>query len=585
MVLAAKDRLEPDFGQRRMDRTFKAVSISTKPGTSTVGLPASASISLAVAMLASPDISGCRSEGQCLIPRPQPPTFIMFELFRRHRTSVMVIIVIVMIAFTVWGAWRFDKDVQQRALPSDYAMTVYGKDYTIAEASKVARSLQFAMQHLSMFDLYIKLSTLGPKDGGFGQEKMIGTVLTLRHVLNEMGIRASDKEAVEALKQLPSLQANGQFDQSQAQRMEEMAGMYGMTQEDLLDIMRLKIGLNKLEEVVGKNYTSSTLAAEKQYASNQQTLKVSTITFNTDDYKKDIKISDEDIKKAYEEGKENYKSAEKRAVKYVFFESPKTADLEKVPLEQRERQKSDFAARVNKFSETVLAKGREANLDAIAKELKEKVETVAAFARDAAPEALKTESALVTAIFELPKTQPVSDAIKTDKGYYVFAVSAIEEPKQQELAEVKDKIKDNLTSQKAAEARSKAVNDVRDFIVAGLKDKKKIEDLVKEKKLTLTPVADLSKSTPAADVPNASQLADAAAKTAVGQISQAVDTEKGTVLVFVNAKELRKSDSAAAQRKQQADSLASQERDGLFNAWFARKIEEAAIKSAVREAA
>jgi hypothetical protein len=267
-------------------------------------------------------------------------------------------------------------------------------------------------------------------------------------------------------------------------------------------------------------------------------------------------------------------------VKHVFFETPK--DLDKKPLEERQKLQKAVSDRLNAFTEKALAAGREANLEKLAAELKEKVETIAAFEQATPPEALKTEAALVEAIFSQPKTQPVSDAVKTDKGWYVFTVSAIEEPKQQDLAAVKDKVKDGIIAKKAAEARSKAVNEVRDFIASGLKDKKKIEDLVKEKKLTLSPVTDLDAATPAPNVPNSTQIAAEAAKTGVGQISQAVDTDKGTVLVYVNAKELRKSDNAASLRKQQADSLADREGEGVFQAWFAKKVEEARIETPVR---
>ena len=54
------------------------------------------------------------------------------------------------------------------------------------------------------------------------------------------------------------------------------------------------------------------------------------------------------------------------------------------------------------------------------------------------------------------------------------------------------------------------------------------------------------------------------------------------MLVFVNAKELRKSDNAASVRKQQADSLANREGEGVFEAWFAKKVEEARIEMPVR---
>ncbi len=511
----------------------------------------------------------------------------MLHFFRRHRGAFLITLtIVIIISFSVFGAWRFDKDVEARALPTDHAMTVYGKDYTIAEASKVSRSLRFSMQHLQMYDLYFKLMGLGPKDAGGDELGMIGTVLALRHVLDEAGVRASDKEALEALQQLPSLMPNGQFDAAQGRRLEETAGMYGMTGADLLDIMRLKIGLTKLEELVGKNYAASTIAAEKQYVSSQQILKVSTISFNTDDFKKDIKVTDDEIKKSYEETKENLKTAEKRAVKYVFFETPK--DQDKIPLEEREKAKKALSDRVNNFSDAARKAGRSGDLDQIAKDLKEKVLSVPAFEQESPPEALKGESTLLKAVFELAtKAQPVSDTVKTEKGWYIFSVPVVEEPKQKELAAVKDEIKEKLITQKATEARTKAVNEIRDFIVAELKDKKKIEDLAKEKKLVLSAVTAINNASPppATEVPNAPQIAQAAAKTAVGEISQAVDTEKGNLLVFVNAKELYKSDSAAAVRKQQADSVSSKEREGLFQAWFARKLEEAAIKSAVRDAA
>ena len=107
-------------------------------------------------------------------------------------------------------------------------------------------------------------------------------------------------------------------------------------------------------------------------------------------------------------------------------------------------------------------------------------------------------------------------------------------------------------------------------------------NVVKEKKLTLAPVIELDAATPAPNIPNSAQIAREAQKTGVGQISQAVDTDKGTVLVFVNAKELRKSDNAASVRKQQADSLANREGEGVFEAWFAKKVEEARIEMPVR---
>ncbi|OYW73146.1 MAG: hypothetical protein B7Z37_22700, partial [Verrucomicrobia bacterium 12-59-8] len=159
----------------------------------------------------------------------------------------------------------------------------------------------------------------------------------------------------------------------------------------------------------------------------------------------------------------------------------------------------------------------------------------------------------------------------------VFDVTKFEEPKQQTLAEVTGKIKEVLVGQKADEARSKAVNEARLALSEGLKAGKKIEDLVKEKKLTLEPLPDIDTANPPQEVPNGFEIAQEAAKTAVGSISRAVDFDKGTLLVYVSAKELRKRPDAVEVRKNQLNDLTNRERRSLFQAWFKKQHEAARV--------
>jgi parvulin-like peptidyl-prolyl isomerase len=190
---------------------------------------------------------------------------------------------------------------------------------------------------------------------------------------------------------------------------------------------------------------------------------------------------------------------------------------------------------------------------------------------------------LLKAVFALNQEhRPISDPVKGSKGYYIFTVSKIEEAKQQDLAAVKDKVKEVLTAQKAQEALSKAVNDARTALQEGLKAGKKIDDLAKDKKLTLAPVKEFTIAEPPTDLPNAQQLGREAEKTAAGEVTKAVDTDTGATLVFVAARELRKRDDSAALRKNTEDRNASQERSLLFNAWFAGKRKEAAVRMQVK---
>jgi len=160
----------------------------------------------------------------------------------------------------------------------------------------------------------------------------------------------------------------------------------------------------------------------------------------------------------------------------------------------------------------------------------------------------------------------------------------VEEPKQQDLAAVKDKVKETLVAQKAQEILSKAVNDARTAIEDGLKAGKKIDDVVKEKKLTLTPQTELDVSQPPPELENGYQIAREAEHTPAGAITKAIDTDKGATLVYVHAKELRKREDSSTLRKNTEDSSARMERMRIFNAWFNRKRQEAKVKLRVEMA-
>jgi hypothetical protein len=497
----------------------------------------------------------------------------MLEFFRRHRGAFLITLTIsIIISMFYYGVSQTTANHEKKMLVTDVALTVFGKDYTVADVQRAQRSVQFTQYYLQADELSSILSII-PSSGGLDA---FANFFVARHMMEELGIRPSNAEARAALDKLPALQNNGKLDVSRGQMLEQLASSMGFDSEALLDIMKDIVGLRKLQELVTRNYTASPLAAEKQYASSYQTFKGSKITFETETFKKAATVTDDEIKKYYEEKKEEYKTVEKRAVSYVFFENAK--DLDKKPLEERQKAQNAIVQRVNAFNDLTV-KGHKSFADA-AKETKEKVETVPAFAQGSPPDSLKSESDLVEQIFARPKdSKAPAEAAEGIKGWYVFDVTQIEEPKQQTLAEVTDKIKEVLLGQKADEARTKAVNEARQALSEGLKAGKKIDELVKAQKLTLEPLPDIDIANPPQEVPNSFYIAQEAAMTAVGSVSHAVDVDNGkaTVLVYVSAKELRKRPDAAELRKNQVESISDQERRSLFQAWFKKQHEAAHI--------
>jgi hypothetical protein len=496
----------------------------------------------------------------------------MLEFFRKHKGAFLITLtVIIIISFSIWGGWKGTQEDPYNA--NARAFTVYGKDYTIAEAQRMNRYME-PIRMLQMFDLYIGLMSIARDESG-EQPDFILNMLVLRHEMKKAGIHPGDSEARAELEKLPALQENGKFSLQRAQMMEQNLGYMGMNGQDLLEIMKLKLGLEALQNLVGKNYVPSPFIVEKNYANQYQTVKLSTISFLLEDFKKNAQVTDEEIKKYFDENKDTFKTPERRAVSYVFFEDPK--DLDKLPLEERQKTQQAAVQKIITFSEAVTEDG--AQFAKVAAEQKVPVQTLPLFARDAAPEAIKAEADLINAIFH--STKPVgaaSDPVKGSKGYYIVTVTQIEEPKPQELAAVRDKVKETLVNQKATEALGKAVNDARTALAEGLKAGKKIEELAKEKNLTLSPVTDFDPASPPEAVPNAYKIAPQAQETAPGELSPVIDTDDGAMLVFVHAKELRKRDDSAALRKNSEETAARQARDRLFSAWFSRKRDEAGIR-------
>ena len=500
----------------------------------------------------------------------------MLEFFRRHRGAfLMVLTVIIILSFSVWGGWKkgrggFLDD------PTATAFTIYGKDYSRSEMERHMRYMRLAYM-MGMYDLPQQLSMVSRKYQTNSEVPLdfVFNLIVLRREMEHNGIAVSDAEAKAELQRLPSLQNNGVYDAARASQLEDNLGSMGFRGPDMLEIVKDKVGLDKLRALVAGNVSPSPLAVSKAYANQYQTVKASTITFALEEFKKKAQVTDAEIKKYYDEKKDSFKTPEKRAVSYVFFEEPK--DLDKLDADKRAKAQNEFGKKVNEFNEATL-KPR-AKLEVIAAGLKMKVEVLAAFAQDSPPDAIKAENDLVSAIFfHDPSSRPISDPVKGTKGYYIFTVLKRDEPKQQELKEVTDKIKATLVAQKSQETMLKAANDAREALVAGLKAGKKIADLVKEKKLTLADLPEFSPGSPSPDMKVGREITTAAEKLPAGQISTPVESDTGAVLVYVNAKELRKRDDSATLKQNVQESIVFREQFEVFKAWFEKKRDDSKLK-------
>ena len=483
----------------------------------------------------------------------------MLEFLRRQTKPIMITLAVtIIIAFTFWGGSMKTGARGERGAGSDEtAFTIYGHEYSFADKARIERNFELA-RNMQMFEFLQAL--MGASRKYMTQDQMpfdlTLNLLVLRRELERNGIHASDADAKAEFKKLRAFRnpATGEFDAAQAEAFEKTLGSYGMKTEDVYELLRDWVGLRKLQKLVSGNYVESSHLTAKFYAATYQTIKAASISFPLDDFKKTAKVGDDEIKKYYDQKKDEFKSTEKRAVSYVFLAKPrdeeKKDDKDKKPVSDEERRKreNEFSKKVNDFSLATIAK--DAKFEAIAKEFKEELKTLPLFAQDAPPDMLKEESGVVTEIFRNdPATHPISDPVEGKNGYFVFSVTKVEAPKQQELKEVETKFK------------------------AG----KKFDDVVKEKKLEAKALPEFSPADPPKELENVRMIAGYTEKTAAGKFTEPLTNEKGVMLVYVISKELRKRDDSAKLKEELVHGFGEYSQGAIFHAWFEKRKDEAGI--------
>ena len=511
----------------------------------------------------------------------------MLEFLRRHhKTFWIVVTAVVIIAFTFFGSFNKTGNRGGRTA-DDTAIAIYDHEYSYAEIGRLQRNYRvaaglmlpgseryYASDLVNIVNQFRKQEDGRPLEIGGAPLDFAVNLLVLREELEKNGIRASDAEVKERFKTLSVFQTEGQFDAAKAEAFEGNLGSFGMNVNDVYELLRDWIGYQKLQQLVSGNVVATPDMSNQFYSATRQTIKASSIPFVLESFKKDAQVSDEEIKKYYEEKKEDYKTPEQRAVSYVFFENPK--DLDKLPPNDRMTRNNEFGKKVQDFAVESLAEG--ANFDELAKKFVVEVKKAPAFSFGDMPEDMKKNMTLAFEIFRNnPQTHPVSDAVKAETGYYFFKVTEIKAPQQLELKDAQGKIKETLITQKAQEAMSKAANDARKKLADAIKAGKKFEDAAKEAGLAPQTLPEFSPMEPLKDISNGDKIAGETQKTPAGSFTKPISTDNGLLLVFVQSKELRKNAESAKSRENITRSLSHFSQNEVFRAWFGKRRDEARV--------
>src|SRR5256885_11071999 len=330
---------------------------------------------------------------------------------------------------------------------SDEFIKMYGRKVTMIEAKHDAGFFQLA-RFLGVSDL---MDGLAPGTSADDNQKIVTFVINLivlRHEAERLGIQPSDAEIVEAVKNFPALQGQSGFDPAKYDQVERgVLPSLGFTDEQLRELARDELCLKRIKEVVASGVSLPESESKSNYEQLYGKNFVSVVRVRSADFLKDVKVSDDDIKKYYEAHKTELKTEEKRKVEFVRLalseEQKKLKDKERIDALQK------LADRANDFSQALLEKG--ADFHQVAAKFQLPVETTGEFVPSAPDPKLRADPQLSKVAFTLTPQEPNSDPLQSADGFAILHLAGVVEARPLTLDEAKDKIAAQIKSEQARE--------------------------------------------------------------------------------------------------------------------------------------
>ncbi len=496
----------------------------------------------------------------------------MVKLLRRFKHPLTLAMTLLTSISFVWFYNR--NDYMDRGAPNLIG-SVYGKKFPQAQFLREGRKFDLA-QGLTPELWQTLIQPAQTQDEA--TNNFVWNAVILRHEADALGIRPTDKEIEEGIKTLPFFQTNGVYDSTKYNNLIGVLSSRGLTSEALEELVGDQARLKRIKALLGTTVVAMPGEVRAMYELRHGKFECSVVRFAFDEFLKAQQVSDEDVKKAYEERKSTLKTEELRKVKYVGF----TVENAEKPLVGKERVDA-FAKLSEKAQEFMIALADpKAKFEEVAAKLGAEIKETPAFSEDEPPAELDKSSKAAAAAFKLTKDQPASDAVQTEKGYFLLLLSDVTLPREKTLDEAKTALIDSLKAERAQEAMTLKATEVRNKIEAELKAGKTFADAATAAGMKAEVFAPFSLSEPPFKEKDGREVTLAARDLQPGQLSPFSPTmgngmtPGGGVLVFLDKKQPIDEKAFEESKAQTLTELTERDEEGLFRHWF--KARRAAAK-------
>lgn len=490
----------------------------------------------------------------------------MFNTFRTHQQPLLIAMTAIAIIAFVWlyNPMNFEK------ARSNTAGVIYGRQVKTVEIEQYRRKSRLA-QELGMYELMNDLSygMVRQDEEGFASQFAWNSIV-VNHEAEKLGIYpthsdATLKELEKKRQELPQFQTNGQYDDGAYKKfLIEQVTPKGFTEEQLYELLLTEIRLKRLKELIEAPVGVASSEVKGAYARHRQKIKMQAVAIGLEELKKDLKPTDEEISKAYEEKKAQFTEPASREVEYVAFllneEQKKLTGKEKVAVQQ------SLYKQASEFTQKML----EANADFAknAAAVNAKVEDAGTVPEGGNSEKMPSADRIDEAVVHLTAEDPNSDVLQGTEGFYVLHLKTFKPTRQKTLEETREQIVTELINTKAREMAQKKADEIRKKLEEEVKAGKSFADAAAAAGLQLKQYNPFSMSEPDSANPEASSFSEVLATAKAGEVTKVVNTSDGFAIGFVQERLPLESGKFKEIETQITESISTQKKMALFHEWL-----------------
>lgn len=464
----------------------------------------------------------------------------MITVMRKHHKILMIFItILVCISFS----WYWNKtDFAQMGNGS--VGKIYDRNISQAEMQRNMRLLRLGSQ-LGMRDLVQGL-TVGAQSENEAYEAFSWNLMILRHEAAELGLTATTTEIANGVKGLAAFQGKDGFDLPRYTQFADNAlAPMGFSEAQIEELVADQIALEKLKKILSAGVTVPESQMKHDYEQAYAKMDVRVVRFSSEDFTKDVQVTDDQIAKYFESHKAQLQTEEKRKVKFVQFSL--TDEQKKLTGKQRIDVLQKLADQANEFTEALQAK--DADFDQLVTKFHLTAKETGEFTQAAPDPQLAAQQQLVQSAFALSKESPNTEAIQTADGFDLVHLVKIEPARPLTLEEARPKVVEALKKQSVQQMVATKAAGVAQKLKDELKAGKSLDDAASQAavKLEKIPAFAMVDTPPGAtpapkpekkdETPDLPYIKSTASGLSPGSVSDFVNTPTGGLLVVLEKRE------------------------------------------------